>query len=248
MISPLRPLGRETKEVASMNTNYSTAKLSLEELESRDVPSAGVGTFAAASLILHSTESYADLVTSEYQQFLGRAPDTNGFVFFVNQLQNGVAPQVIDAEFLSSAEFIGEHGGVTGGWVPALYSKLLGRAPTTAEATFWIDEALMGMTPSQIALDVATSVERDADVVKSEFMTLLGHSPNTADLDFFVSAMQQGATRLAVEATIMGSVEFFTDHGNTNTGFVDAVFAEALGRQPSTAELNFWLGEISVLA
>jgi hypothetical protein len=223
-----------------------TTRLSLEQLESRDVPSASAATFQAAALILTSTESYSNIVAGEYQHYLGRAPDFVGFNFFLNQLQSGVPPEVIDAEFLSSTEFIANHGGVAGGWVPALYGQLLGRAPSTAEKAFWVDEAILGMTTYQIAWNVATSVERDVDVVRNEYTTLLGHGPDTAGLNFFVGAMHAGANRLAVAATIMGSTEYFADHGNTNTGFVDAAYAEVLGRTPSSTELSFWVTELTL--
>src|ERR1700682_1927196 len=118
---------------AGRSAGDSFRRLSLEQLERRDVPS--TATFVVASAIVHSNESYADFITLDYSRFLNRAPDAAGFSFLLTQMQNGVAPEVIEAEFVSSPEYIRNHGGTTGGWVFGLYHDLLGRLPSNSEVT-----------------------------------------------------------------------------------------------------------------
>jgi len=217
-------------------------RLSLEQLERRDVPSAA--TFVVASAIVHSTESNADVITLDYARFLNRAPDTAGFNFLFTQMRNGVAPEVIEAEFVSSPEYIRNHGGVGGGWIFGVYHDLLGRLPSNSEVTFWNDELALGESTTQIGLAFSTSVERDAIVVSNMYFTMLGRAPDAAGLNFFVSALRSGSNRAAVESTILGSTEYFVDHGINDTNFVIAAYQDVLLRTPSNIEVNFWVQEL----
>jgi hypothetical protein len=214
-------------------------RLSLEQLESRDVPSPI--TFAVATTIVHSQEAIGDVVTADYARFLGRSPDTAGFNFLTNQLQNGTAPEFVEAEFVSSSEYIRNHGGVFGGWIPGLYNDLLGRLPSTSELNFWSIVLSRGTSTATVGLDFTTSVERDAIVVSADYIQLLGRTADPAGLNFFVGALRSGANRFAVTSTIMGSTEFFVHNGITNTGFVIGAFHDILNRTPNNNELNFFL-------
>jgi hypothetical protein len=222
-----------------MSALQRSRRLSLEQLESRDVPSPI--TFAVANLIVRSQEGIANLVRADYATFLGRNPDAVGFAFFTNQLQNGTAPEFVETEFISSAEYIRNHGGVSGGWIPGMFNDLLGRLPSTSELNFFAIALGRGATTFQVAQNIATSIERDFIVVGTDYIQLLGRTADPAGLNFFVSALRSGANRFDVTTTIMGSTEFFVHSGITNTGFVIASFHDILNRTPSNNELNFFL-------
>jgi len=227
---------------AGRSAGDSFRRLSLEQLERRDVPSNA--TFAVASAIVHSNESYADFITLDYSRLLNRAPDPAGFRFLLTQMQNGTAPEVIEAEFVSSPEYVFNHGGVTGGWIFGLYHDLLGRLPSTSEVNFWTAELALGASTGQIGLAFSTSVERDAIVVSNMYFTFLGRAPDPVGLNFFVTALSTGSNRSAVESTIIGSTEFFVDHGINDTAFVIATYQNVLLRTPSNIEINFWVQEL----
>jgi len=220
-------------------------KLFLEALETRTVPS--VGGFLVASAILHSTESYGDFVTAEYANLLHRAPDSAGFNFFQNQMIQGAAPEVIEAEFVTSTEYLGKHGGTATGWVTGLYQNLLGRTPNSAEVSFWTTAMARGVGAFTVALGFSTSVERDADVVTTFYHNLLGRAPDAIGLTDFVTLMRSGANRLEVESVIVGSTEYIVDHGNSSTGFINGAYHDLLQRAPSNNELIFWEDELSMI-
>jgi hypothetical protein len=220
-------------------------RLSLEQLEPRSVPSAV--TFRVASEIVRSQEGLTNFVTAEYRVFLLRSPDTAGLNFFVNQLRSGVAPEVVDAEFVSSTEYIRLHGGVGGGWVPALYTDLLGRVPSGAEINFWALAVARGASTFQVGLAFSTSIERDILKVTTDYVQLLGRVPDTPGLNFFVNALRVGVTQFDVETSIIGSTEYFLDHGNTNAGFVIGAFQNVLGRTPSNPEISFFVQQLNTL-
>jgi Domain of unknown function (DUF4214) len=213
-------------------------RLSLEQLETRDVPS--VGSLVVASAIVHSNESYGVFITSEYSRYLNRLPDTGGFNFFMAQMQLGVAPEVIEAEFVASTEYVANHGGTTNGWVIGLYHDLLGRLPSSSELNFWTVAMANGMTPNQVAVSFTTSIERDIVVVTNQYVTLLGRAPDTAGLNFFVNALRNGSNRLAVESAIISSNEFIVDHGSNSSFFVIGAYEDVLLRSPSNLEIVFW--------
>jgi len=230
---------------AGRSAGDQSARLSLEQLEPRNVPS--FATMQVAAEIVHSTESYADMITADYTRFLNRAPDAVGFNSLLRQMQNGVAPEVIEAEFVSSPEYISNHGGVASTWINGLYHDLLGRLPTTPELSFWNFQLATGATTNQIALAFTTSVERDAIVVSNDYFTLLGRAPDTAGLNFFVSALRSGADRNAVESVIVGSNEFVQRHGNNMTSFVISAYQDVLHRTPNSAEINLRVNELIAL-
>jgi hypothetical protein len=65
-----------------------------------------VGAKQVASDILGSTESYTDIITVYYNNFLGRTPDSNGLSNWLTQLQNGSGTlESVAIGILSSAEF-----------------------------------------------------------------------------------------------------------------------------------------------
>jgi hypothetical protein len=220
-------------------------RLSLEELEPRSVPSAV--TFRVASEIVRSQESFSDFVQGEYMGFLHRSPDTAGLNFFVGQLRNGAAPEVLDAEFVSSTEYIRLHGGVGGGWIPAMYLDLLGRVPSGTEINFWATLVARGTSTFQVGLAISTSVERDIVNVTVDYAELLGRAPDGAGLSFFVTALQRGANRFDLATSIIGSTEYFVGHGNTNTSFLNSAFVNVLGRSPSNTEATFFLQQLNTL-
>ena len=140
-----------------------TAGLAVEQLETRDLLSAA--TLAVASGIVHSTENFDNFVIGEYATLLGRAPDIGGFNAWVGQLQNGVSPEAVEAGFVSSAEYILDHGNNAAQWLTGLYNDLLGRAPDAGGFNNWLNALAGGMSPSQVAQLFATSTERESILI-----------------------------------------------------------------------------------
>jgi hypothetical protein len=68
------------------------------------------GGKAVSASILTSTESYEDIITQDYVQFLGRTPDLNGLAFWLTKLQSnqGTVESVAEG-ILGSAEYAADH-------------------------------------------------------------------------------------------------------------------------------------------
>ena len=75
----------------------------------------------------------------------------------------------------------------------------------------------------------------DAAVVTSWYQRYLGREPDQTGLYMWVNQLRRGAP---VEASILGSDEYFERHGNTPESFVTGLYVEVLNRQPSAAEVQ----------
>jgi hypothetical protein len=69
----------------------------------------------------------------------------------------------------------------------------------------------------------------------------LNRAADAAGLSGNVAALGQGAPDEQVAAALLASAEFFADAGGTNTGFVQALYQDVLGRRYGQAELANWV-------
>ena len=86
-----------------------------------------------------------DQVTQLYIGFFGRAPDADGFGYWVNGMSNGVTQQAIANSFSTSPEFIANYSGLTPSQaVTKMYNNILNRPPESAGLTFWANSISSG--------------------------------------------------------------------------------------------------------
>ena len=83
--------------------------------------------------IVQSSEYDANLITRDYQQYLGRTPGAAEIAFWVNTLKAGSTEAQVASGFLGSAELFAHARNTPKAWVDSLYQTILGRAPTPAE-------------------------------------------------------------------------------------------------------------------
>jgi Domain of unknown function (DUF4214) len=226
----------------SQSTPGPRARPALEALETREVLS--TATLNVALAIVNSPEHFADFVSNEFVQFLRRPADPVGLSFFVNQLERGLSPETVEAAFVSSPEYILDHGNTVGGFLTGLYNDLLGRTPDLAGFNFWLNRLAAGETPFQVAGQFATGVERETIVIREDYFAFLGRAPDAGGLNHWLTLLHSGFDRAFVAAGILGSNEFFQRNGNTNTNFIVAAFTDVLGRTPSRNELGLFLGQL----
>jgi type III secretory pathway component EscR len=68
------------------------------------------GDAAVTASILTSTEKYVDTITTFYQRYLNRTPDSSGLDFWLTSLQNGQATiEAVAVGILGSAEYANDH-------------------------------------------------------------------------------------------------------------------------------------------
>jgi hypothetical protein len=212
----------------------------VEELEARRVLSAS--TFAVASGIINSPENFGDFVAGEYYSLLGRAPDRAGFDNWVSRMQNGLAPEAVEAGFVASAEYVQNHGNEPVAWLDGVYHDLLNRAPDISGLDSWMADLANGASSNDVALGIATSVERESMVVEQDYELFLGRNADPDGLAHWVNQMQQqGWTRADVATDIAASDEFFANSNNDPGQFIINLYQDALNRTPDQGEIDNWL-------
>jgi len=97
-----------------------------------------------------------------------------------------------------------------------------------------------GASTTQVAYGIATSSEYRTDFIQADYQAFLGRPADPGGLAGWMSAFNSGATDEQIDAGILGSAEFFSDSGSTNSGFVNAVYQDLLGRPADSGGLATW--------
>jgi hypothetical protein len=220
-----------------------SAKPTVEALETRNLLS--TASLAAAYGIVNSPEHFASYITAEYHNLLGRDPDSAGFNSWMTQMENGLAPEAVEAGITASNEYIQNQGGDPTSWLTSLYNNLLGRDPDAAGIDHWLGELQNGASAYQVALWFSWSPEREAGIITEDYSGFLGRSPDPGAVDHWLADIQQGADRADVAARIVASDEYFQLHNGDNTDFIIGAYQDVLGRTPDDSEVAYWLGVMS---
>jgi hypothetical protein len=195
-----------------------------------------------ASAIDQSSEYYSNLITANYQRYLGRGPDAGGLAYWLGRMQNGLTDEHLEAGFLGSPEYIANHGGTGQAWVIGMYHDLLGRSPDPAGLAYWFNKLQSGTDPGSIAYGFAASPEREGQRVLADYQKLLGRTPAQAEINYWVDQfINHGMTNERVVAGFMASAEYFQDHFNDPRDWLFGAYQDSLGRQPDPAGLSNWL-------
>jgi hypothetical protein len=196
-----------------------------------------------ANLFTHSAEAFANLITADYQHYLGRAPTAGEVSSWVAAMQNGLRDEQVVAAFLGSPEYYARAGGTAKAWVDAIYTDLLGRPADAAGEAAWLDSLAAGTSRGAIAFGFATSAEAEALVVRADYQTYLGRSATDAEVSALVNVLQSGITNEQVIAAFVGSPEYYESPakgGGDERTWIRSLYSDVLNRAPSTAEVDLW--------
>jgi hypothetical protein len=103
------------------------------------------------------------------------------------------------------------------------------------------------LTDAQVATAVSHSPEALGIVVNALFARLLNRTADSGGLAAFVAFLQGGGTVEQVIALIVSSQEFANLTGGSNSGFIQALYGDLLGRTVSSGELMNWLNMLPTL-
>lgn len=202
---------------------------------------------SVAESLTHSAEYYSDFVTHAYATFLGRSPDAGGLAWWTQQMQQGMSDEQLEAALISSTEYFALHGGTDPAWLDATYNNLLNRPADASGAAYWLGQLQLGVSRDQVALDIATSAEREAMVVSNDYLTFLGRGASSAEIAYWVAQFGQGAHNEDIVAGFVGSAEYYNDVNKgdgTPSGWITSAYQDLFQRAPMQAELNYWLGQL----
>jgi hypothetical protein len=123
-------------------------------------------------------------------------------------------------------------------FVQNLFTKLLGRAGSTAELDQWV--ALLPTKGRRgVARAIRFSSESLSRILDGFYSTHLSRAATPAEIAKWVKQIQLGVSIAAVQASILGSAEFLT---RINSDYVQAVFQQVLHRTATATEVAKWNG------
>jgi hypothetical protein len=122
-------------------------------------------------------------------------------------------------------------------FVLQLYQDLLGREADAAGLASWSGQLDSGATTrTQVAGAIAGSMEYRSDEVQALYQHYLHRPADPSGLATFVGFLDSGGTVEQMAAIIVGSPEYYAVRGgNTTTGFLTALYQDALNRLPDAA-------------
>jgi hypothetical protein len=77
--------------------------------------------------------------------------------------------------------------------------------------------------------------------IEAWYQRYLHRSADPTGLQAWGERLRNGEPRFSVEAGILGSDEYFQNHGNDQAQFIRGLFNDVLGRRPARAEVGAWL-------
>jgi hypothetical protein len=134
-------------------------------------------------------------------------------------------------------------------YVESLYSVFLhreGDVKNPNDAGGWVAQLNAGkLTSMQVANDIVHSTEALGVVVDGLYTKLLNRASDPVGKAGFVSFLERGGTVEEVIAAVASSQEFASLTPGGNTGFVQSLYNDLLGRSASDAEVSNGLSLLS---
>lgn len=131
-------------------------------------------------------------------------------------------------------------------FVRSLYINILQRTPADAEINGWVSSLQSGMTTGAVTAAFVGSTERFGLMVNQEYSNLLGRSVDPASLNYWIQQRGNGASQDQVDATILSSQEYFDLHGQQNSSFIQALYADVLGPGAASESLQqYWTVQLA---
>lgn len=163
--------------------------------------------------LTHSVEYYSSVISADYSQFLGRAPDAAGVAFWNGLMQQGMTDEQLEAQFIGTPEFFNHAGGTNRAWVDGMYFDLLGRSPDLSGEAGWVNALDAGMPRSLAAFGFASSAEREAIIVRQDYQVFLGRQASDGEVNGWVNQFRNGVRNEDIIAGFVASDEFFNNYG-----------------------------------
>ena len=145
----------------------------------------------------------------------------------------------------------------TGMSIADAYQRVLGRAPSASEVTYWQSQFGSDVDPTELStFSVAAQPERAAapttnSAIRQMYLSVLGREPDASGLQYFadrfgtdVDADELGIFRGMAAQEINANAA--RNAGTTNTGTTAAgmsiisAYQQVLGRTPSAEEIAYW--------
>jgi CSLREA domain-containing protein len=174
-----------------------------------------------------------------YFDALGRAPESGGFTFWVNRLNNGTPRATMAKSYLTQPESLRKVAN-------RAYVLYLGRNGTATELSGWATKlANKTATTQDIRIAVLASNEYFTKVgstnekyIRQMFLDVFRRNVDASGLAYWTGQLTSGKTRTNVATRFMAEPE-------GRRKIVGDIYLRFLRREPTTTEANGWVSQLA---
>jgi autotransporter-associated beta strand protein len=130
-------------------------------------------------------------------------------------------------------------------YINQVYRDLLGRDAEPQGLVFWSAALLTGTSHFIMAQAIVAGPEYHTREIQAIFQQYLGRPADASSLNAFNLFFAQGGTIAQAKAVVLGSNEYYVLHGNTPTGFANALYENLLGRPVDSGAQAAILAELA---
>ncbi|MDF3836227.1 calcium-binding protein [Cupriavidus basilensis] len=207
---------------------------------------------------------HAALAYRMYEVALGRVPDPGGLAWAVANLEGGMTPVAWANSVANSGEFMAKYGSLDNqALIEALFRNVLRRPGSNGEILDRMAGMYKGMSKGELLLWFANHDELKGmtrDVVQQGlwisdpsvlgidrlYRGILGRGVDPSGLEDGLAVLNRGSGYRWIAMGLANSQEFFERFGNMNDDeFIQLVYRQAVGREPSENEISWGLGAIN---
>lgn len=133
-------------------------------------------------------------------------------------------------------------------FIQEIYRDVFGRAAEPQGRDYWVSKLAAGQTRLQVTtamVQLAFPREFQRDTVDTLYQQYLGRAPDAAGNAYWTAFLYGGGTAEQMSQAIINSPEFWKLSGATDSGFLDALFRDALGRAIDPSALTYFQGQMA---
>lgn len=223
--------------ITVLRTNGSTGPVSIQYATSDGTAQAGVRYVATSGALM-----FGNGVTSQSFTIPILNPRTVQGNQTVNLTLSGVAGgATLGTPASAILTIVDNNVGDDVAFISGLYHDLLGRAADAGglQAFQLMVDTARNPIHAQFALAYTTSAERRSDLVTADYIKYLGRTPSAPEVAGWLAVLQQGETPEQVSNAFVSSPEYFQKQGGTNSGWLNQVYQDLLGRAPDPGSQGF---------
>lgn len=157
-----------------------------------------------------SKEFRVNLVWNFYRRFLERIADDFGLNASIAFLAAGGTDEQVEAEIIGSPEYFQRNGGTNDAFLTAVYRDLFHRDVDSGARAAYGQALAANVSRIALAQTILTSTEAFQGLVDQLYMADLARHADPGGLVTFTDALQKGARDEDVNATLVGSAEYFS--------------------------------------
>ena len=220
------------------------------------------GRTELAQDVVLSPEARAIRVDQAFHTLLATYPSGADLAVWVNRLAGvgvtGISANTMIEQIAATPAYYALVGSTGLSFVTKLDETLLSRSPTAGELTTdTASIAAINAGSAAARLAVAEKIVSSTEFLTLQVISIFANyvhptckalmaqecttgvgTPTSSELAAALTALAGTSTEEQVIAGVLGSAQYYANHGSTQVGLVKAVYSDLLGRAPTEAELS----------